>query len=324
LPSLAKISMYCSIPTHANNELDTAIQTSSRRAQTLSRRSATLAGRFAQAVQQITLYVLPDFDLAMKEKEPALLTSLIAMLDGRLVELRAQGEDMQREHVELQSHVQGLISSTQRHKPDRGFAFAEALLLMKVEKQVDSPRSVQTSSTEYESSGNGDQSADDGDLSSDDGYQPCDFKEGGILNTTSAVASNLEDGKASPLKGLEVLKKMDQIVEVDLGFWRDVIETLQQLTQMQQHISCLIQCVSSSPRLRARAEQRLDEYSSTWSSLERACQQHVAEHEKSESPLHVVSVEVEEASDRVSAHKTASIAVSLGVFPNSSLDDLVP
>merc|ERR1740130_371668 len=76
------------------------------------------------------------------------------------------------------------------------------------------------------------------------------------------------------------------MVEIDVGFWRDMNEKVQKLVQMKHHTSCLLQCASSSDRLRARVVQRLDEYSNMWASLESPCQQHIAEHQKSEVPMY--------------------------------------
>jgi len=290
--------MFFSISRHADSEPVKAIRTSSQQAQSLSRLSATIAGRFLQAVQQATLFVLPDVKLALKEKEPTLATSLLAMLDDGLAELKTQGDDMQRQHMELQCCVQGILCGTQSYKPDPGCALAQAILLMKAEKQPDSPRSVQTSSTEYESS-------EDGDQSSDDDCRPGDCKAAQILDTTTAVGVASRDHKAAISQALEELKQVNDLVEADLGFWREVSETVQKLKHMKHHTSCLLQCASSSERLRARVEQRVDEYNDTWASLERHCQEYVARHEKTEVPMCEISMphEVEESTDFADVQK---------------------
>jgi len=269
--------MFCSVPGEADSELTKLTQASSQQAQVLSQLSASTAGRFIQAVQQANLFVLPDVKLALKEQEPTLSTSLLDMMEGSLAELKTQGEDMLQQHTELQSHMQGLLVGSQRCMLARGCALA------KVEKQLDSPRSVQTASTEYESS-------EDGDQSSDDGYRPCNCKAGGILNTRPAVVTTPGDGQASVSQALEVLKQVDELVEIDVCFWRDMNETVQKLVQMKHHTSCLLQCASSSDRLRARVAQRLDEFSNMWASLESPCNQYIAEHQKSEVPMYELPV----------------------------------
>merc|ERR1740130_1134581 len=95
-------------------------------------------------------------------------------------------------------------------------------------------------------------------------------------------------------------------------------ETVQKLKQMKHHTSCLLQCASSSDRLRARVEQRLDEYNDTWASLESHCQEYVAQHEKSEVPMCKISIphEVVEATEFAGVHKAAPTVVSLAMSSN--------
>jgi len=290
--------MFFSKSSHADPELATSIQTSSQRLQDVSRLSVSVAGRFAQAAQLASMFVLPDVKLAVKEKEPTLAASLLAMQEDSLAQLRTQGDDMQRQHTELQSSVQGLIAGTQSCKPDyhRSCLVSEKTL----DEQPNSPRSVQTSSTEYESAGHSEQSSDDGYQSSDDGYQPrlasVDGEVGDSFDTSTF------DSEASLLRELEVLKKADDIIEAGLGFWQHVNATVHKLTQMKQHTSCLVQCANSSERLHARIEQRVDEYNSTWVSLDLSCQQYIAQHEQSEIPMHELSHKLE--------HRVVALAMS--------------
>jgi len=300
--------MFLSISNHACHELATAAQDSSRRLQALLKLSAGVVGCFAQAAQQANMCVLPDAKLALKEKESALSNNLLDLQEDSLVDLRARGNDMQWQHTELKSCVQGLITSTQRYRKDRSSAMAEAILFMREEKQLDSPRSVQTSSTEYESAGHGDQSSDDEYQSSDDSYEPSsaliDCKTEGSMNNNASSDSCDPDSEALLLKSVEELKKIDEIVEAGLGFWRDMNAMLQKLTQTKQHTSCLVRCANGSERIYARIEQRFEEYTSMWASMCLHCQEYLAEHKRSSISMHEVSHKLVDVGEYLVGHKS--------------------
>lgn len=365
------MSMFFSIS--SVQELATAVRTSSQQLQDVSRLSLGLVARFAQAAQLASMFVLPDVKLAVKEKEPTLAGSLLAMQQDVLVELRMEADEMQQQHTELQSHVQdlmlqsrvtkGLFKSKRSHSldeqviqkdgikylvtrgsppsmdtleqslsdvkasfalltkaaavnqdfvqsyytPERSCAVSEAALL---KEQPDSPRSVLTSSTEYESA----------DLSSDDGYQSSDEGDqilpGESFDTTPHSVGAV-DSEATLSRALDALKKVDDIIKADVAFWQHVNAMVHKLTQMQQHAACFAQCATDSERLHARIEQRMDEYINMWVAFELCCQQYIAEHQQSEIPVQELSQKLENARDCVSTPKRAVVLSMSSTLPLS-------
>lgn len=275
--------MCSSICSDADDELASAIQTSSQESKDLLVVSASVAGRFGQAAQEASMFGLPDVRLALEKKDCSLAMSLLAKQEDVLLELRTQGDDIQRQHAELQGSVRGLLALRQRLKPDRrSSAVSEAILLMKMGKHQGSPRSAQTSSTECGSAYHGDQSSDDGCQSVDDEYPhlpllDCEAGAAETLDSTSNGPCD-SDSEASLSIPQELLMNISEGVEANLVFWQDMNKMVQKLTQMKQHASCLVQCANASERLHVRVEQRLGEYSGVWASLDLACQQYVADH----------------------------------------------
>jgi len=281
---------------HADTLLATTILTTSQQSDTLCQDSASVAGCFARAALQVGSHILPDVKCAVTEKELALVASLLATVDEKLSELGAYAEDMQQQHVQLHHRVQILVSDTQGHT--LGSELPEAIsCTTKLGMQLDSPRSVQSLSTECDSSSNGDQTSDDGYQSSDDGDEPLNRTTSMMSSSHKNVAldtSSHIDFSQSQESGpriVEVLGQVDRRVDVDLAFWQSMNATVQKLTQMKRHASCLLQFPSSSEVIRARAEQRLDDFATAWASLERSCKQYVAEHDSSLMPLQGVHQE---------------------------------
>jgi len=289
--------MMFSISRHSDSAIAKSIAAITQQTHELSQRSASFAKSFSEASKQVSRFVLPDVLLAVKESEPAMATSLLAIAEDSIVELRRQGEDMQQQHAELQQSVQALFDSIQSNEAGGARESVIDLLPMKADEQPGSPRSVRTSSTEYnDSSSNGEQSSDDDDQSSDDENHLSTKHVAAVPKTAgmeascsfAAISGHCSpycDAKACFATKLEELKKVEDAVEVDLAFWQDMNAMVQKLTQMKHHTACLVQFGSTNVRLCARVEQRLDEYSSAWTSLEHPCQQYLVAHELLSLPL---------------------------------------
>lgn len=215
--------MFFHIFRHTNNELAQRIQTTFHQLRDLSQQATNFAGRFAQNAQQGSQIVLPDLKLAVSEREPALAESLLGMTNDWVVEMKAQGQDMQRQYADLQYDVHILIACAETSmKADGSCKLAQAAL----EKLPGSPRSVRTTSTEYQSSDDGYQSSNDEDQISDPVPLMPPFSFAPAATPTPDALSKLGDGASEDARTLQELKRVDEVLEVCLAFWHSMDGTV--------------------------------------------------------------------------------------------------
>merc|ERR1712008_286468 len=81
-------------------------------------------------------------------------------------------------------------------------------------------------------------------------------------------ASTAARSSASLLRALRELRRVDAILQGCSAFWSNLVGTVQQLTQMKELTERLVSFAHSSARLRARFDQRVDEYATFWATLE--------------------------------------------------------
>jgi len=270
---------------HTNNELAQRIQTTFHQLRDLSQRATNIAGRFVQNAQHGSQFILPDLKLAVEEREPALAESLLGVTDDWVVEMKAQGQDMQRQYADLQHDVHILIACAENSmKADRSCKLTQVAL----EKLPGSPRSVRTTSTEYQSSDDGYQSSNDEDQISVSGPLTPPFSLAPAVTPTPDASSTLGDEASENARTLRELKRVDEVLEVCLVFWHSMDGTVKRLAQMKDHTAVLINLSTNNERLRARVNQRLDQYGNAWESAERLCRQHRDDHQM--APLQMFEI----------------------------------
>lgn len=262
--------MIFHIPNHSDNVIAQRVQTTFHQLRDLSRQASKIAGRFAQFAQQGSQTVLPDLKLAVNEREPTLAESLLGMTNDWVLEMRSHGQDMQRQYADFQHDVHILIACTENSmKADRSCKLAQAAL----EKLPGSPRSVRTTSTEYQSSDDGYQSSDDEQISDAAPLVP-PFSLAPASAPTLDALSKLGDTALEDARTLRELKRVDDDLDACLAFWHSMDGTVRKLLQMKEHASVWINLSTNNERLLARVDQRLDEYGNAWESAERLCRQY--------------------------------------------------
>jgi len=270
---------------HTNNELAQRIQTTFHQLRDLSQRATNIAGRFVQNAQHGSQFILPDLKLAVEEREPALAESLLGVTDDWVVEMKAQGQDMQRQYADLQHDVHILIACAENRMKEDGSC---KLTRVALEKLPGSPRSVRTTSTEYQSSDDGYQSSNDEDQISVSGPLTPPFSLAPAVTPTPDASSTLGDEASENARTLRELKRVDEVLEVCLVFWHSMDGTVKRLAQMKDHTAVLINLSTNNERLRARVNQRLDQYGNAWESAEHLCRQHRDDHQM--APLQMFEI----------------------------------
>ncbi|CAE7561591.1 Chek2 [Symbiodinium microadriaticum] len=81
------------------------------------------------------------------------------------------------------------------------------------------------------------------------------------------------------LRALRELKRVDEILQGCSAFWANMDGTVQKLAQMKEHTECLVNYANSSRLLKERFDQRLAEYTTFWTSLERLCRQYCIDYQ---------------------------------------------
>merc|ERR1711879_634469 len=108
----------------------------------------------------------------------------------------------------------------------------------------------------------------------------------GQAETMKTGAQAASRTSASLLRALRELKRVDEILQGCSAFWQNMDGTVQKLAQMKEHTECLVNFAANSARLRERFAQRLTEYTSFWSSLERLCRQYCIDHHASSKKMY--------------------------------------
>lgn len=122
-------------------------------------------------------------------------------------------------------------------------------------------------------------------------------------------AAEAMHSSASLVRALRELKRVDEILEGCSAFWANMDGTVQKLAQLKEHTERLVNFAANSKPLRERFEQRLGEYRSFWSSLERLCRQYCLDHQASAKRMYEVIREVSDISDVVDTAHSARLGV---------------
>lgn len=127
------------------------------------------------------------------------------------------------------------------------------------------------------------------------------------------TAEALTHSSASLLRALRELKRVDEILHGCSAFWANMDGTVQKLAQMKEHTECLVRFAANSKPLKERFDQRLGEYITFWSSLERLCRQYCLDHQSSSKRMYEVIREVADAADVIDTAQSARMGVILAM-----------
>jgi hypothetical protein len=132
------------------------------------------------------------------------------------------------------------------------------------------------------------------------------------------AAETMSSSSAALLRALRELKRVDEILLGCSAFWANMDGTVQKLAQMKEHTECLVKFAANSTPLRERFEQRLAEYTSFWSSLERLCRQYCIDHHASSKRMYEVIREVADAADVMDTVQSARMGMMMAMRKNGS------
>jgi len=127
-------------------------------------------------------------------------------------------------------------------------------------------------------------------------------------SAVAAVAEAITHSSASLLRALRELKRVDEILQGCTSFWSNMDGTVQKLAQMKEHTETLVRYAGNSKNLRDRFEQRVDDYSRFWSSLERLCKQYVTDHQAASKRTYEMIREASDFADVVDTQRAAQAA----------------
>jgi len=127
--------------------------------------------------------------------------------------------------------------------------------------------------------------------------------------SAKATAEAMTHSSASLLRALRELKRVDEILQGCSAFWANLDSTVQKLAQMKEHTECLVNFAGNSQKLRERFEQRLMEYGSFWSSLERLCRQYCLDHQATTKKIYDVIRDVGDATDMMDTAQSARLGM---------------
>eukprot|EP00931_Biecheleriopsis_adriatica_P050711 TRINITY_DN29388_c0_g2_i1.p1 TRINITY_DN29388_c0_g2~~TRINITY_DN29388_c0_g2_i1.p1 ORF type:complete len:920 (+),score=224.05 TRINITY_DN29388_c0_g2_i1:53-2761(+) len=127
----------------------------------------------------------------------------------------------------------------------------------------------------------------------------------------SSVEEAVVGSSTSLLRALRELKRVDEILQGCSAFWANMDGTVQKLAQMKEHTECLVNFANSSKPLRERFEQRLNEYTTFWTSLERLCRQYCVDHQSASKRMYEVIREVSDAADKFDTAQSVRLGMAL-------------
>lgn len=131
-------------------------------------------------------------------------------------------------------------------------------------------------------------------------------------NTTMNEDAFVNQTSGSLLRALRELKRVDEILQGCSAFWSNMDGTVQKLAQMKEHTECLVNFANSSKPLKERFEQRLGEYTTFWTSLERLCRQYCMDHQSFSKQMHAMMREVSDTADFLDTAQSARLGVAMG------------
>jgi len=131
-------------------------------------------------------------------------------------------------------------------------------------------------------------------------------------STAHTAAESATRSSTSLLRALRELRRVNVILQGCSNFWANMYSTVQKLTHMKELIERLVGFATSSSRLRERFEQRLQEYTDFWSSLERLCKQYISDHRAASSRMQSFVQQVSDAVDLVDTAESVRTGVLAG------------
>jgi len=128
-----------------------------------------------------------------------------------------------------------------------------------------------------------------------------------------SAADAVTHSSASLLRALRELKRVDEILHGCSAFWANMDGTVQKLAQMKEHTETLVNFAANSKALKQRFDQRLDEYTNFWISLERVCRQYCMDHQAASKRMYEVIREVADAADVFDTTQSARMGMVLAM-----------
>jgi len=158
---------------------------------------------------------------------------------------------------------------------------------------------------------------DDADCDSEGGCDPQSPPGGPMIQFRQLPSRNRHfaaeiatNSSASLLRALRELRRVDAILQGCSSFWTNMDGTVQRLAQMKDVTQRLVGFAGSSDKLRARFEQRLAEYASFWTSLERLCRQYGVDHQMAADAASHFIRELSDAADLLDTAQSVHAARS--------------
>jgi len=132
-------------------------------------------------------------------------------------------------------------------------------------------------------------------------YNLCENEKDFVQNTSGCL-----------LRALRELKRVDEILQGCSAFWANMDGTVQKLAQMKEHTECLVNYANSSRLLKERFDQRLAEYTTFWTSLERLCRQYCIDYQTFCKKMQDTIRDVSDASDVYDTAQSVRMGVANG------------
>mmetsp|Transcript_26220 Transcript_26220/g.47907 ORF Transcript_26220/g.47907 Transcript_26220/m.47907 type:complete len:962 (-) Transcript_26220:167-3052(-) len=182
-----------------------------------------------------------------------------------------------------------------------GVSFASSSI-----KQLDMPK--------MEDAGQDDDDAEEEDVEVED--------EDASRAETSTASSALESAaqsSAALMRALKELRRVDAILQGVSDFWANMDGTVQKLADMKEHAEILVNYTASSVLLKERFEQRLTEYRSFWTVLEKLCRRYCSDHQRTASRMRNFVRELSDTADLAdTAVRTQGLALNAVYRPGSN------
>lgn len=141
----------------------------------------------------------------------------------------------------------------------------------------------------------------------------------GPVRPGPAAAVGLENSEAAALlRALTELRRVDEILRRCTAFWENMEGTVQQLSQMKEHTQQLVMYTAKNSRLKERFEQRLEEYSRFWASLECLCRQYCFDIQAASQRMYEFINKIENAADVIDAARGVALGAKIRDFHSPS------
>eukprot|EP00931_Biecheleriopsis_adriatica_P107494 TRINITY_DN81838_c0_g1_i1.p1 TRINITY_DN81838_c0_g1~~TRINITY_DN81838_c0_g1_i1.p1 ORF type:complete len:709 (-),score=158.06 TRINITY_DN81838_c0_g1_i1:98-2179(-) len=256
-----------------------------------------IIGQYAQVARNVTKSVLPDLDLAVQASEPEMGIELLTTVESWVKQMDADVERLQVMCAELERHLLRLVDAAQQE------GVVESSKMQSDALQV----GFKSSDSVYDANGRAVRQElfqglkalkhDISKAQDDAGSVP----EAGtaelvdLLFMAPRVApsahgtcqplcpsagdfskiAGYSPGEIHPLtRALCRLRRVGEIMRECTAFWRHIESTVKELALFKDHTQTLLKYAAKNPKLKARFDQRLAEYSAFWTSLLALCEQY--------------------------------------------------